>query len=248
MHMRSWLALTFPIVAAASGCGRLGFAPIDDAQNSVIDAKVLPAGLILYLPMDSYNAGCGVPMEPSTIGRNCSGDPTVVDGQVGNGYQMFGHPIELQSNDLLPASQFTISFWVAIVDTPRFQAVISQSISDSSTNNVFSLGIRADNTMFLGFAHGASVPDAIELGQATSPSWRHFCFVFNAGAITAYINGGQRGSYSGPVNFSKRHLIIGADQDLGIVNNTFLGALDEVRVYNRRLSEPEIVVLASEAR
>ena len=72
-------------------------------------------------------------------------------------------------------------------------------------------------------------------------AWYHFAGTYDGDALKIYINGELEGETSGvpPIAVSDLDLWIGAD-DWQLPASSFPGILDEVRVYNKALSEAEI--------
>ncbi len=74
--------------------------------------------------------------------------------------------------------------------------------------------------------------------------WVHFVFIFNNNQTTFYVNGVALNKESGTLDISHGNnlpLIIGAGMDhYYTIYNYFKGKIDDIRIYNRVLSEPEI--------
>jgi hypothetical protein len=235
-------------------CGRLSlevqkdsaFAVADGVRSDASqDADALTATLSMH--MDTFGAGCIIPIEPTTATVCPLGDPGLVTGQVNNGYQLFGHPIVMQRTDLLSGSAFSISIWINVSDTPRFQSVASQSVSDTSIDNTFLLGVRADKSVFVGFVEFGTAK-SLEAGSIGLGQWTHFAVVSGNDTLSVYRNGTIALSYFNAIDMSSRRFVVGGDEDRGVVANTYLGSVDELRIFDRVLSEPEIIALSMEKR
>ena len=78
-------------------------------------------------------------------------------------------------------------------------------------------------------------------GPTASPigSWTHIALTYNGSQLVLYVNGVQVASaaVSGVIQASSSALWIGGNQPYG---EYFNGLIDDVRVYNRALSQPEI--------
>ena len=78
-------------------------------------------------------------------------------------------------------------------------------------------------------------------GPSASPvgSWTHVALTYNGSQLVLYVNGVQAGTLaaSGAIQSSSSPLWIGGNQPYG---EYFQGLIDDVRVYNRALSQAEI--------
>ncbi len=87
------------------------------------------------------------------------------------------------------------------------------------------------------------------LKMAISGKWIFACLILNNNTVSGYVNGGLIGT-GDPVEVSSGNtnpLLIGAGANhSGIVYNHFFGVIDDVRLYNRSLSEDEIQSLYHE--
>jgi arabinan endo-1,5-alpha-L-arabinosidase len=73
--------------------------------------------------------------------------------------------------------------------------------------------------------------------------WSHLAFSVNNGAVNVYVNGVKR--FSG-VNFPNVFTTTGGVFALGVNwwDTPYMGAMDELRIYNRALSDGEVAGLA----
>jgi len=70
-------------------------------------------------------------------------------------------------------------------------------------------------------------------------TWTHLAVTYDGAALTLFFNGEQQSStpVTGPIATSAQPLFIGGDQPYG---EFFNGMIDEIRIYNRALSQAEI--------
>jgi hypothetical protein len=75
---------------------------------------------------------------------------------------------------------------------------------------------------------------------ALSPTWTHLAMTYDGTRIRLYVNARLVSTtlQSGPIARSRNPLLIGND----LCGNWFDGLIDEVRVYDRALSGPEILL------
>jgi hydrogenase maturation factor HypE len=81
--------------------------------------------------------------------------------------------------------------------------------------------------------------DARGTSQLPLNAWTHLAATFNGSTLILYVNGVQVGSraVSGAILTSTGALRIGGNSVWG---EFFQGRIDEIRIYNRALTQPEI--------
>jgi hypothetical protein len=90
---------------------------------------------------------------------------------------------------------------------------------------------------------GIDVPGGGAMTSAGSPLpvniWTHLAATYNGSTLVMYVNGVQAGSQaaSGPISTASNPLRIGGDSLFG---EYFNGLIDEVRIYNTALTQPQI--------
>ncbi len=159
-------------------------------------------------------------------------------------------------------SAATVTAWVNLASLPAsgaFREVVSLSVNAAGPTNSsrLALAVQGDGTAADIFAGGRSTDtEAQQTANATGANipvgtWTHLAAVYNFAAdeIKVYRNGllllTQAVSFSAPStpDTPSTNSALGA-QDQGN-SNYFHGAVDEVRIYGRALSTPEIECLAT---
>ncbi len=75
-------------------------------------------------------------------------------------------------------------------------------------------------------------------------NWNHLCLIKSSNTFTLYINGAPAGSSASLLKAMQQTAGLGLHWWTSTEgSNRFIGAIDEVRIYNRALSEPEILYL-----
>ena len=94
-----------------------------------------------------------------------------------------------------------------------------------------------------GFGHGASTQSTS--GELTKGNWHHVAYRYAPNELTFFINGKQVASNKGGQQKPQppQFIHIGGYFVNQIVEEPFNGAIDEVRIYNRALSEAEVKAL-----
>jgi hypothetical protein len=179
----------------------------------------------------------------STVCSNppTSGCPTWIDGKFGKALSFDGVDdyVEVPYSASLNPSEFSISVWARVdggqgtwrsVITSRDAATFRGYIIYAGVDNKWQFWI-GDSTAWIPL-YG---PDVI-LGQ-----WIHIVATYSGGVMRLYINGSLYSTRSGTLALNTiRPLRIGAGRTETTPGYFFNGIIDEVRIYNRALSDEEI--------
>lgn len=150
--------------------------------------------------------------------------------------------LQVADNNLLDMSgSFTIGIWVR----PTSRATELMSIVSKDTNYEFH--INADGEVNWWWQTTGNATHQFD-STATVPlnAWTHVAIRFSSGSQRIFINGTAAGSatFSGTPRTNNLPFQVGQDQGLG--GRYFNGALDELRVYSRALSDAEVLALTQE--
>jgi len=171
--------------------------------------------------------------------------PTYVAGQTGQGMLFNGSNQYVDLGTWDPSAdtgQLTVALWANWNGlSGSYQGLIGKRDTWSATEMMWNIEANVD-TGALGFFREGSGPDN---GNFVLPvdQWTHVAATFDGTTATFYINGSATGS--GGFSFGSdpgAALVFGAVEGGG--SNPFNGALDEVRLYNRSLSQGEVASLA----
>ncbi len=216
-------------------------------------------GLVGYW---SFEDGSGTRAEDfSPTGTNTgtlTNGPTWVDGKIGKALSFNGSSMYVDAGNGTPlqiTGTITISSWVKTTDLSGTQ---NRGIAAKYRNQTGYVNQRAyefyqnNNTDKFGFAisvDGTGVSKAVETTTTISTGiWYHVVTVFvPSESIKMYLNGvldtTDTTSIPASINNSSAPLWIGAQYDLTNSGLYFPGSIDEVRIYNRALSQSEIADL-----
>ena len=219
-------------------------------------------GLIGYWRMDddaedttvsdsSSNGNDGIAQQNTSILHTTGQIDGALTFDGASDYINLGSPVTF---DDLPADDFTVSAWIYDESTTS-KATIMGAFPDGTAGWL----LRKQGTgaaRYLNFWAGHSTTNAYfatPAGSLASDSWRHVAAVWDAGTKTCriYIDGFEssyvtstagQGSYNSDVSYDKE---IGRMALAGGIQ-FFDGKIDDVKIFERVLSEPEILQLAGE--
>lgn len=226
------------------------------AESSASSGGTLAEGLILYMPLDDDFAVDGGAFDASgnDLHAQCELCPTSVPGRVGQaaGFEMDAVLVVNDDPLLRPTDAFSLSLWALDADP---DSTLTQFLAGkvlTGTTNTFQVSTRAGavgepdevvwrltvdmSTSFLLVADNPFDPDA----------WHHFVGVWDGAVTRTYLDGMLLGeTEANLVGYDAGPFLVGADNNDGGFLYWYRGAIDELRFYDRALTEDEIAELAS---
>ena len=213
-----------------------------------------PGGLVLYLPFDKPDDG-GIVHDESGAGNDgrVFGAQWVADGKFGGAYQFhitnLTDRIVIPNSDTLNPDYITISAWIKTVDRDGF----FNRIVDKDFRNAYCLRLGGDyngkagrGKLGLESSRGGISSDRV----LDDNQWHFVATAYDGKTVRCYVDGEEKSHpvrNSDPLKKSTWDLCIGnsvVDYSTGEFL-AFDGLIDEVRIYNRALSEAEIKALAT---
>ena len=230
--------------------------------------QIAPANLVLYLKMDgdakdASGKGFDGMLKPGTSWGG--GLPLLTKDRYGMDNKAYrfnkGSNIEIPYNPLLnPTKEVTVSVWAQIDSVWANNYMVSLN-----RWNGYKLQVQDTKRVFLTVKTANSIDKDDGTGVLTTKTWYHITTTYKSGAMNFYINGTLLKTYPdatgdlAPVK-SNINLVVGQDLpnsvylegDANKDNNAdgnnfyrpyggyFIGALDEVRIYNVALSDTQV--------
>jgi hypothetical protein len=185
-----------------------------------------------------YN-GSVVCADPPTSGAGC---PKWVDGKFGKALSFDGVDDYMDishSDSIMPTSAITVEAWVNTQQKDVWQGIVGKN------NNTYPyyyggywLGITYANTFRFWIDIGGTPQTVGSTDIINLNTWYHVVGVYDGSTVKIYVDGILKGSTSatGSITAVTTSLRIGYTYD----GSRFNGLIDEVRIYNRALSEEEI--------
>jgi hypothetical protein len=221
---------------------------ISSLAGEVYPLTVSPQNLVAYYTFDeasgnktydySGNNNDGTLYNGSTI---CSGQdcPNWVDGKFGKALQFDGSNdfVEvIDSNSLKPTNQITICSWFKFKsDTTQVYDPIVEKPDEGRVG--YGLLINKDTNKLTFYLNTTDYYGA-EAGPTVNPNvWYFACGSWDGSTAIIYLNGENvySRSHTGSLNLDTSSLFIGKWS-----SHYFNGTIDEVKIFNKSLSESEI--------
>ncbi|MHC4265330.1 MAG: LamG domain-containing protein [Planctomycetota bacterium] len=150
----------------------------------------------------------------------------------------------VNDNLILSPKKITLSAWIHPEDVSHNFQIIGKWVFEDNEyifdnkNNNDTLRFGAD----IGIG-GSFVEIYSDDGVLTTNVWQHVAVTYDGSNCIFYVNGnnvGENNSYSGDLTDSDNPVYIGLSEVSGIGPRAFSGMIDDVRIYDRALTEQEI--------
>jgi hypothetical protein len=169
-------------------------------------------------------------------------EPKWSDGRVGGALDFSTADDYVTAQPPAMSGSYAVSFWLNVTD----RTGINPRIFDArSGNDIF---VNSESNRSVSFS-SANV-NTFESGQPTFNAWDHYALNFNAatGQGVIYRNGTPVaiGPFSDGSSFTS--WVFGHSSDLSNTNDSLHGLLDDLRVYNRLLTDDDVALLASQGQ
>jgi concanavalin A-like lectin/glucanase superfamily protein len=242
------------VVIAIAGCGRVGFdVGVPSHGDGMTTDTIVAAGLIAWYPMDAITATGIADATGRAQDGLCPIDsqgqpvcPTTVPGKIDNAVLFDGaHLLEVRATPALrTTSGFTVAAWVNITTAPAVRACVATKLLDYNFHDTWGLCIEPTRQLvFTTVANGAA--DALLSTAAVGvAAWHHMAIRWDGTTKTISLDGADVGSDRAACDFIDQSIFIGADFDSGTDEFDFSGAIDDLRIYDRALTQLELAQLA----
>ena len=249
-RIRSLLAATALLAAV----------PVAGASPGFSAALAAPEnGLVLHYPMETLSQGTIADASPNSLpGQVVAGSGTVrlVTSLAGYGkaLQLAGTQhqyVVVPRSTVLDLDVYTLSAWVRYTGIQNDQTLGRWEVLEKA--GAYWMNVRTNGLVRVGGFYGGCANADWQYFDSTralpANSWKHVATTYDGTWLRIYIDGRAAGAkrVSGRTCVSGEPLAVGAKNNptKGLLEAFWDGRLDEVRLYNRALSAPEIGQLAA---
>lgn len=238
-------------------------APVIDAPESIDAPDAADPDLLVHLELDA--AANGATDSAGTLAAGSCADPRCPGsepGVFGNAAAFDGDDdfIQFATVDALDfgaaAQPFTVTLWyqAAGFTSPIQQVLMAQSVGGGQVAYQLSFeqiggdDVAMDLVWKVCAVNCTSETDAVALDLAAVGEWVFVAGVWTGSQIELYVDGTFRAEVErNGVIFDGSPFMVGADfESGGVIEDTFNGAIDDLRIYKRALTEAEIGALRAE--
>ena len=138
------------------------------------------------------------------------------------------------------ANPRTIMAWINATDTESVKVPFAYGDTNANVGEVFGFYLSSDETLnFWGMA-GSDFSTATKL---TTNVWHHVAVTYDGSDVRVYLDAEQVGPTTArTLNTGNQNLFIGSDGDIDPNDYPYSGLMDEVRIWNRCLTDEEIYI------
>lgn len=139
---------------------------------------------------------------------------------------------------------FTVAVWLNRTAGADNACVVNKSFGTNGDNSWQACVNAAGKLAFFSASStssGALLSDPV----IAAAEWHHIALWWNGTTKATYIDGQRTAQNDAAISFDDSDLTIGADVDGSTVVAPLKGELDDVRIYDRALSDAEIIALAA---
>lgn len=208
--------------------------------------SIPPHDLVAYYPF-SGNAG-------DSSGNNYHGIPygpvPVADrfGKPNSAYKFDGDDyIDLLNRDLISSENFAVSVWIYPTEVESIPQEFNTIINKWKTLTGWFLGMNSVVKIRITVGDGTFNPPLAQGGTIDLNRWTHLVAQRDGNILQIYQNSKKVAENINTSNMAKNsaNLLIGVESDPTFDLGGFIGTIDDIRIYKRSLSEPEIQELCN---
>ena len=185
-----------------------------------------------YSNFGTFNGG----LNYSNLTEGKRGQGIIFDGS--NDYITVNNNENLQIRNNL-----TISSWVKFSETQINVPIVAKWAGEDK-GYLLMIDYHLNNRLFFAVSVSGVNREAISSNTYNDGEWHHVVGMFNGSNVLLYIDNGAEkiigDATIGPIDDPSLNLVIG---DYGIPGMYYNGSIDEVMIFNRSLSETEILAL-----
>jgi hypothetical protein len=242
---------------AAVGCGRIGF----DEIGAAADGPMIDDRLVAWYPMDTLSDSGGAPQSPGRPVRDATGRghdgacdlarvipprcPTVTAGRADAAYHFDGQAMFLVDSapDLLTTAGFTVTAWLRFDQQPVTRAcAVTKGLTTGSYNS-WALCVEPSQQLFFYTVAGTASDNLRSTAVVSIQSWHHVAIWWDGTTKQAFLDGAEVARSTAAIDFDGETIRVGGDLDNGNAIAPFPGDLDDIRIYDRAISDVEISAL-----
>lgn len=197
-------------------------------------ASACPSDLIAYYKFDEGSGSVAADSTDNGYDGTING-ATWTAGKVGTGALNFVAGNEVDTGEVINYNQFTISFWAKPnLVGPNYAYTINTGSGAGDYHPLISVGLSPPEPTY-----GGSI---VSIGYPSNNEWYYFTVTYDGTTENLYLNDQLilSGAYTVPPAVNKI-LSIGGLANWGPAGEEYRGVMDEVAVYNRALTQAEVM-------
>jgi hypothetical protein len=171
-----------------------------------------------------------------------NGDPKWVAGHFGTALEFDGSGdwVDCGNDPSLDLTKWTITFWLNISENKNYSGFVVKGLDAAENYEVLAYGDGSFHFPIM-FTDGSRTYVNTAAGVCVVGEWAHYAYSYDSTAGRRFYKNGTlilEDTESGTPRTSTESLTIGNEQPMSRFVN---GVMDDVRIYNHAMSEPEIM-------
>ena len=224
---------------------------VTDRDTIVITISDLDDALIAYWPFDE---SAGEVATELVAARNAQLDNGAVfgDGQIGNALLLDGTDDRAEAPSLdPPGSTMTIAAWILPTDLANVEGrIVSKASGTNGNDHYWMLSQNGGSALRFRLKAGGGTTTTLisPVGVLTAEQWTFVAAVYDGSEMRVYRDGELVAStpQTGSITAAPTVGVGIGDQPAGAGDRPFRGAIDELRIYDRALTQAELVGLQAD--
>jgi prepilin-type N-terminal cleavage/methylation domain-containing protein len=221
-------------------------------QGRVLQPNIL-ANFVGFWPMienrDQVAKNCAGNSNNATLGASSAGgsdDPVWVSsgGRIYLGFDGGDHVRVDNSTDMGEGSAITVSAWMWFLSPSTAYAGVTKNQTGALQ---WSLWHDSSNRFRFALENigGSAIEAVSDLNNFSAGVWYHVTGVYNGSSVDLYINGvdadSTNNALSGNIQNESHPIVLGGDWNGSGVTASFVGGMDDVRIYSVALTATQIL-------
>lgn len=236
------------MLLALAGCDQV--LRLDDIHVTDAPAPDVETGLVAYYPLDVIGPAQSCAADATGRGHDgaCAiGMPTLAVGRVGHAFAFDGTSVvAIAHSSDFDSQTGTAAFWIQLQPptTDMYMCAVNRQYGDPVAGaNSWQVCINQFATTVDFDASTRSI--SIDKLQASDGNWHHIAIAWNQQQAAGWYDGTPMFTLYSPVRFDMQGLSFGSDIDDAQLAAPVVGNMDDVRFYNRVLSDLDVAALAA---
>jgi len=234
------------------GCGSVNAAHDAGGLADAAPADAAATGLVAWYTMDAPAlttvTDASGHHHDGLCGGNSGAECPLVSGSPRSGAYVFNGTTDMirvhPDPELNGSAGFTVAVWINR-GAATSGCVVNKGFGTAEDNSWQACMNGNGDVAFFSTGSGDGAAQTTSGHSLPVGEWHHVALWSNGMTKATYIDGERTAMNDFITSFDSDDITIGADVDDGAIATPFTGMLDDVRIYNRALSDTEITALQS---
>lgn len=150
-----------------------------------------------------------------------------------------GDYVEVPYNSNFSNPYMTVSGWIKLGSDNIYSGIADLGRSTKDNWYILTTNTNNDSGIIVGIGEGGTHKEGVVLFENTPNDWHHVAFTYNSTYVNIYLDGELKETFEASMNIVPKPLTFGTRTET--YSDFYDGKLDDFRIYNRQLSQSEII-------